>query len=209
MEQQNPYQIFDVDNQSEHEVYLRLTSNRNIDRVTDVLTSYKHADFEERVHYAKQAGALPIARNEDGTPETDGNDNVIVEFEDRYLDAKTYWAGLAQALFTGCPQLVKMNDEGEAILNPETEDLNDRLIRGQVKGGLEDFLGKCGLKLYEQNSLFELFQIDPNSPNSLISQAANILQENSDLLGVDKESIKTNSKHGETISQPDTANGNS
>lgn len=207
MENQNTYQLFDTP-KDQPEVHLRLTSNKNIERVSDVLTNYRHADFEERLYYAKELDTVPIARDESGKPETDDNDNVIVEFEDNYLDVKTYWAGLAQALFAGCPKLVKFNDDGEAYLNEENEQLNDHLIREVVHAGLEDFLGKFGLKPYDQGGLFDLFQIDQNSPN-LINQAADILQENSDLLNADGENIKTKSKHGETKQPAGTATGNS
>lgn len=207
MEKQKTYQIFDTA-EDHDEVHLRLTSNKNIERVSDVLTNYKHASFDERLYYAKRLDTVPIARDESGAPETDGNDNVIVEFEDKYLDVQTYWAGLAQALFIGCPKLVKFNEENEAVLNEENQHLNRCLIREVVHRGLEDFLGKFGLKPHGQGGLFDLFQIDQNSPN-LINQAVDILQENKDQLNVDDKNMKTKSNHGETPSQANTATGNS
>lgn len=207
MTEQKTYQLFDTA-EDQPEVHLRLTSNKNIERVSDVLTNYKNADFDERLYYAKQLDTVPIARDESGKPETDANDNVIVEFENKYLNVQTYWAGLAQALFTGCPKLVVFNDEDEAQLNKENQELIDSLIRESVYRGLEDFLGKFGLKPYKQDGLFDLFQIDQKNPN-LINQAADILQENSDLLNGGDRNMKTKSQHGETASPADTATGNS
>lgn len=173
--EQKKYNIFDT-KEDQPALTLRLTSNKNIRRVVDVLTSFKHADFQQRLHYARALGEVPIARDENGEPETNENGDPFVEFEDKYLDSISYWCALAEALFVGCPTMGELDDDGVYQLRDDQQELIDGLIRSAVRAGLEDFLGQFGLKLYKGDDLSNLFQIDQNLTQPMVQEAISLIE---------------------------------
>lgn len=160
------------DDADENEYQLRITSNKNIKAVLNVVIENSELTFEERLKYAREVGELPYKKSDDGEViQRDGS--PVVEFTNTYINQSHYWAALAQALFLGCPDLVQINDAGDPeIVN---QDMNDKLIRSQVHQGLDDFLQSFGLKAPTRGDFFELFQIDQNAPNQILDMVSKAL----------------------------------
>lgn len=164
---QKKYMIFDDADQNDYA--LRVTSNKNIKAVLKIVTENSELTFEERLKYARETGEVPYKKSDDGEIVLrDGQ--PVVEFTNVYINQSHYWAALAQALFLGCPQLVKLNDDGDPEFVDEA--LNDKLIRSQVQQGIDDFLQSFGLKAPTRTDFFELFQIDQNSPTEILDMVS-------------------------------------
>lgn len=184
------YQIFDVSENVE-KVSLKLTSNKNIKDVTEVLTQGEHQPFEERVYYAQIGEHEPKKINEDG--------NKVYEFENRYLSKGIWYAALAERLFYGTPKLVEMNDEDEAVVADGSEGLYNGLMRSEVRKGLENFLTRFGEKVYTEDG-FLGFSMNDLFGNLTAGEIQNLTKRFDGL----EESIND----GAPLSQANTDSGN-
>jgi len=140
----NEFQIFDTA-EDRQPLSIRLTSNKNIQLVTEVLTQGAHQTFEERVYYAQIGEHEPKEINEDG--------QRVYEFENVFKSKGVWYAGLAEALFYECPNMIAMDENGEAYVPDESEALYNGLMRSEVRTALENFLQAFGEKVYTEADL--------------------------------------------------------
>lgn len=138
MNEKDTYRIFD---NSEDEYVVRPATNANIREILTVPTQAIHKTNEERIYYAQEADLPPVSTSEDGHP--------VYTFLNLYMPAN-FWAALAQQLFFGCPEMIRVKDDSPVIVRQEHY---DNLNREEVRRAFNTFLGKFACTPFEVRSL--------------------------------------------------------
>lgn len=144
MDEKQTYSIFDGD---EEQFQTVVETNANIRSVCRIITQAQFLSDEERIYYAEQGDIPPVEGKED---------QLLYNFDNIYLPGQ-YWPAIAQVLFYGVDEMVKVKKGVAKIVDREKA---DSLNRAVVKEALTDFFFRCGITPHELRSSLSLLGSD-------------------------------------------------